>query len=472
MVSSKQLFEGQTNHPLTEAEIEAFFEKVELRSHTSFLARTVLGSDGRGDIINFFKKSLEEAMKTPTGREQVREIIKSKDEFRVFGFNDSDPGLGGYNNVGSQDVYINLNNKYIHQPKKIGGTILHELLHARQTSETEDSKVLLDAETQALSYQLDVETKSSNQSVQYQKSFEYNKGKWLRIAKTGRYPKDFNGLKFKPVQGLSAEELKTAQEMYANQMASLETRAQATKDFSKPASEWGKNPSLKYPDYGLAAHRESYSMQDDYFYENSQKPIVSKKTAQDIVSRNPFLKESDFYSLWQEKSNEKSTNKNVDEKSKKNREVVDYFDYATLSKDKLTDAEKVINREQDATFKKISLASLEKLKKGRELSSTEKMILKHTFLFNLNDNEMRSHTKKIEMYDLIKKSIEENPKKNPLRTKIIKRTAKAVGAKELPIVQNEARSESDLLKTLNPNAVPYQEMPDRPRGNSSRERMA
>lgn len=99
-------------------------------------------------------------------------------------------------------------------------------------------------------------------------------------------------MRFKAVQVLSQAELIEAQEQYAHQMASLETRAEATKDFLKPAFEWGKNPSLKYPDYELVVLKENYSNEDYYsFYSNNKRPMVSKQMAQDIDPRNPFLKE-------------------------------------------------------------------------------------------------------------------------------------------------------------------------------------
>lgn len=466
---TKQLFEGQTNHPLSEAEIETFFFKVELRSFASFRARVFSGRETRQRVIDFFKKGLEKMMKTPTGREQVREIIASKDEYRVWGVNKpNDPHTHAYIEPGSLDVYVNLASVVEGNPAKVGQFILHELLHQRQKVTGKESKVLADCETYALTFQLDTEAKNLSHP-QYQKSFEYNKRKWKRIAQSGRYPNGFNGLRFKPIQGLSQAELIEAQEQYAHQMASLETRAEATKDFLKPAFEWGKNSSLKYPNYALASRRELYSGQDYCFYSNNERPIVSKQLAQDIVSRNPFLKESDFYSLWQEKSNEKPISESMVDKLDKIIEVYNNIG-GIMNVSDLKIWKSVIDKEQDPMFKKLSLAALKKLEKKGDISVAEENILKHTFLCNLNGNDMKPQIKKELMYAVIEELQLDTPLKNELRTKIIERTARVIGVKELPIVQNGMKG--NPLNTLRTNAVAYHDSPEITPTRSSREGMS
>ena len=452
MATDKQLFVGQTNHPLSKEEIEAFYKKVRLHSKSGVLNRAFTSSDKREASVVALKTALDEMLKTPTGREQARAILASKKSFDVYAYEDANDTKGGYAFRGTGDVYINLRSGKT-TPEQ-GAVILHELLHARQVPTKRESGVLADSETMALSNQLEMEINAKEKGAPYQKSFEYNKEKWKRIARTGRYPKGFNGLKFKAAEGLSAGEQKQAIEMYAHQMASLETRADATKDFAKPVSEWEKNPSLKYPDYGRVPIRENYR-EKDFGTDNR----VSKQMAQDIASRNPFLDESDFHSLWKERENDRKTDK-AKPTSERDGNPPD-------------EDETVLAREKDPELKKRALAALKKMNAGKALSPAEQAIYNCVYQCNLKKDEITVSPEEMKkaLYAEIG-MLQNSLPDNALRAKIIRRVAKALGIKELPIAQNEAGENKNLINTLNQNAhqVPEQDMV--PYGRGGREGMA
>ena len=472
MASDKQLFQGQTSHPLSEEEIEAFYDKFSIRSYDSFMRRLFSGADERRDVRDFFRDSLDEMLKTPTGREQARAIIASEQTYRIFGCNDANISLNGYTRQNSDEIFVNLTAVGGNQTNVVGSTILHECLHLRQQATEYNSKILLDAETQGLSQQLLFET-NSRKNPSYCQSFEFNRQKWLNIARTGKYPRNFTGLRFEPMPNLSRAELNEAYEAYAHQMASLETRAQATQDFAKPAAEWGKNPSLKYPSYKLASVRELYNKQDDAYLQAGIEATVPKSVAEDIASRNPFINPSDFYALYQEKSAEAAAQRsliNIDDFIKNSDDSTGNALGSDLIKD-------IIAREKDPEFRNRAQQFLTNMMKGLPVSEEDKIVFHHTLYMNIQDGEMGITLKerRAKLYGLIHMSQTENPNKNPLRTKMINRTAEAIGEKKLPIVQNDAHQQEQqggLLNTLRSNGTAYQETSDMPISRGGREGMA
>ena len=447
-----QLFKGQTTHPLTEEEVEAFYQQVDIVSLHGFWTRNLASDETRRWYEAQLKAGLNEMLKTPTGREQARAIIASGKNYTVYGeLPENIPdGVAGYSTDGSNDVHVRLDT----DEKEMGRTIIHELLHARQKHRKGESKVLEDAETQALNCQLDMEARGDNkQTTGYEKSYEINKKKWYDRAKGTRgYPKGYTGLRFEPAPGLSPEKMEEARKQYAIQMASLETRAQATKDFVKPTSEWGKNSSLPVADYDLARLREFYSSRDGYYYDEGKRPHVSQAAAQDVASRNPFLHESDFNSLYKEKAKEKPT---TEEDRKKSDSAIKDMRNMLLDPKSYKRIVEVVKREKDPEFRKKALSVLKKMSENKDVSYDENLIVEHTYLCNLTDSEITPQKKKEELYQVIVNLEKNCPDKKGLRKRMINRTAKAAGTDRLPLVQNQENG--DPTNTLRRSGKEYSE---------------
>ncbi len=239
-------FNGQTSHPLTEQEINAFWAKIDFgNTHPEFVKR--------------IKAGLEEMMKLPTGREQIRRILADpKPQFKIkaatlqnaAGNNDGSVTRIGANELNCFAYPSDVKNFYI------GCIALHEMLHEQAfeewSNDAGNSYMLGDIETQALNSQLACEfyqqrgegneyflsscAGSVGADRAYMQSYQINRDKWFDIL-NGNQPKPDWAPALPNLTGLNAQERWRACEAYASQMAAMETRAQYMMDYYTPLSE-------------------------------------------------------------------------------------------------------------------------------------------------------------------------------------------------------------------------------------------
>lgn len=296
---SKQLFKGQTNHVMSEEELQEFC-KISRIVHDS-------GKDQQKQE-EIFNMLLREACTTPTGREFIRRAIQKGD---ILHFNlkktsaefFNKNAAGEYSHVSDiafvahkDDWDKNALSRFL-----ASSTLLHESMHDLQDlSWFRGNKLLVDAEPQALSNQIYCERFLAEPSLfdnapdfkaqirAVGKHYMVNYNKWLAYAKNPKKipndaPKNF--LKFEPVANLSSKELAHAQSQYAAQMASLETRA-AVIDCWMNAS-YGSRALKKRGHYFDLIFNSSVSYADN---DNS----LDDDMINDILERNPFVKRSMF----------------------------------------------------------------------------------------------------------------------------------------------------------------------------------
>lgn len=297
---SKALFKGSTSHELSQKEEEAFWNRLSISGRLfSF-----------GDEAEI-EAGIKEMLKTPTGREQAREIInhEPKDyKFKIDVYRGLYADLKANQSGGRYVSTLDHVEIYPHgkNPQELGQSLFHEMMHARQPHDPKtDSKVLSDTETQALSSQLSYEAKivdGNNMDTEYNKSYEFNLQKWRKIAKNPRLtPKGEQS--FEPVNGLTKEELAQAREQYARQMASKETRVQYIKDFMKdPLSN---QHDMVYSSSFNREFRSSYRLQDISIFNQKDKKGNRIKYPEDVrfdalqerLKNKYGLKDSDFSEL-------------------------------------------------------------------------------------------------------------------------------------------------------------------------------
>lgn len=297
-MTGKALFKGSMTHPLSKEERTAFFDRIDLSGR-----RFSFGYDRLK-----MKSALDRVLDTPTGCEQARTIINYEPKDHVFKIeatpNDDDifTGSGAAAGYSSATDKIYVRSDYLSDVDNLGQLLCHELMHARQPHLQGTSGVLTDSETHALSVQMSMElqaTKSPSYDPSYNKSFATNKAKWLGIAKNpSKTPK--GALRFETVGTVSQKELEQAQEAYAVQMASLETRSEYIKDFLKGGSKLAKGQdALPVASYNNRFYRLAYQHSDDLdsIFNSSQKIVVSPKMVAHLKSTYMGLSDSDFSDL-------------------------------------------------------------------------------------------------------------------------------------------------------------------------------
>ncbi len=272
--SNTPLFDGQTTHQLTDTELKRLISVFDIdKAYQSRL-----------------NAILTRITATPTGAEQARQILayangrKGKMDIDIK----DDNYFSSWNKGRSLGNTIILPKSFFtnEKPETTGTTILHEALHCRQKNDPNDHIVLVDAETQALSFQLMTET--GTQRDNYTKSMESNYQKWLNIARNPNTKTPKGCLKFKPLPNVNIEK---ARQAYAHQMAAYETRAQFMKDFLRHPDKWDKH-ALKYPSYTAYELQQKYLNETNYYYR--QTDIEDADFIRDILSRNPLLKAEDL----------------------------------------------------------------------------------------------------------------------------------------------------------------------------------
>ena len=256
---TKQLFEGQKNHPLSKKELDAFWGKVEISGRFFSNDNAVI------------KKALMAIIDSPTGREQIREIINHPTKkFYISAsrqadaiLNESHADAMAFNE--SNDVFISsaLLTKVPANYYHIGSVLLHELMHTRQPESKEQPALFAEAETYALTNMLAIESFfGADKDVAFEKTYQKNYQRWLKIAH-GRLKKPHWAphLKLKP--NLTPQEQEMAKEMYARQMASSETTAQFIEDFIASEQDL-KNGGKSQPfySYKMLATQRDYDQLD------------------------------------------------------------------------------------------------------------------------------------------------------------------------------------------------------------------
>ena len=320
-----KLFEGQTNHPLSPEELKEF------RSRSTVFIKGV----DKEEQIKIFNRILNDANQSPTARSIIRQALQANESFH-YDFrkniakrdekgNPKSGLMGGYNSVLFRDKIV-LDKVLVNSTKRQDriesvSTFVHETFHDLQNVDSFlTDKYLMDAETQAISSQITYEfdKKDKNYGLHYTQNYK----KWLDYAKTGKIPADApkNFLQFKPIQGLSPKELKEAQKQFAAQMASQETQAKFISDYiSIPLSSEKEVTNIKPHQFIKRAAEEGlkYRLSQILSYlGKNQEQETDESLIQEIIDRNPFLKQENFNKLRKEnglplKENEPDTKTNT-----------------------------------------------------------------------------------------------------------------------------------------------------------------
>ncbi len=430
-----QLFEGQTTHPLNEAEKKAFFDKI----------------DFDGEWFSFgdekaMRHALEAIIQTPTGAHQAREIIKNNPPITIKTVSDSQKGETGWYSPKTGKITLLSNN--LNQPLKSGATLLHELLHARQKiGNLNENRLLADSETQALSAQLEYET-TPKSDISYKKSYNIILKKWRQIAQNPqKTPKGI--MPFKPLPNAPLQE---AQEAYAHQMASLEMQALFVRDFLKTTKEQGANTALPVASYELRAMQGRYLQEmatgEEHF-------TATPNFINDILSRNPFLTHKDFKPLQK-----RSPAKSEDELEEFQWPYTNHQEplLKTLSdinktQDILLDSKhpqhkkflenlKTVLKKDNHPYINGKNGLMKKIQNQKPLSDEEKILLRFVIIkssVNPKDNIGRYF-----LNTIIIRHQQLKPHPNPVRRYLIKEIEKLTGEKQPMVQQNNTHLKNTL----------------------------
>ncbi len=274
--TAHQRYIGQTSYQLTEEEWN--------------MLEDMLIVDGPK---NKLMAALRTVGKTATGAQQLREILGSNRRLPLIIINNhGDRTLDCIESLGAYSATNNillLHTEKFDDLETMGSITLHELLHARQSRETvpesnHTNKILMDAETQALSLQLAAEREpqpnDQDNCIAYRLTYQRNCEKWYQksLQTQTNFPDD------------------ETHRAWAQDMASKETRAQFIKD-------WIRNPNseehaLAQPGYEHRARR--------YFYrrtsaESKNPTFMPPEVIDNLIEQyHPFLRREDFNFLRQE----------------------------------------------------------------------------------------------------------------------------------------------------------------------------
>lgn len=299
-----KLFEGQTNHPLSPEELKEF------RSRSTVFVKGV----DKEEQYKIFNRILNDANQSPTARSIIRQALQANERFH-YDFrktiakrdekgNPESGLMGGYNSVLFRDKIV-LDKVLVNSTKRQDriesvSTFVHETFHDLQDVDSFfTDKYLMDAETQAISSQITYEfdKKDKNYGLHYTQNYK----KWLDYAKTGKIPADApkNFLQFKPIQGLSPEELKEAQKQFAAQMASQETQAKYICDYiTMPLVTKKEAKNIKPHQFIKNAAKEGLNYRLPQILAAVGKNLETDEALiQEIIDRNPFLKQENFNKL-------------------------------------------------------------------------------------------------------------------------------------------------------------------------------
>ncbi len=288
----EQLFEGQTNHPLTQDEWNDFYEAVDFDSFPAAEQTKI-------------REAFTVMGETEAGREQIRRIAEANptfSDFEIKRVSANEMGEGFAAQYSTEEECVELPPSALKMDSRdLGNALLHELGHARQgfgvNIRSNPSKVFSDLETQAFTSQVNMESGSKLSDPIYKKNYEANLAEWREIAAgkrdlTGREWVKENNLefKYKPQEDEylfskeSQERQAQAREMWARQMASQETRGQYMNDFyaSREDIKEGEisSHSISYQGMGV---REVYNNQDQF---NARTQVIGRRKDIDFVSEH------------------------------------------------------------------------------------------------------------------------------------------------------------------------------------------
>ncbi len=354
-----RLFVGQLNHPLTEKEKELFLRRLKLPN-------SLFSSDEYKKI----RAAFNEMAKLPTGRKQLREIIRTEPQNRHFKIQVEENNRHATGVYDIENDVVTIPQATLENSKDLGITLLHELLHARHVGN--QTLLFTDCETHALSVQLNAELNNSDGNTydiiharNYQKSLE----RWKRILNNQEeYPPWAQKMKFQYLPSkISSENTpereQLARDMYIQQMASLDTRAKYMEDFYIPESSLAKEEiSSEQFSYKQLYFRNRYYSADlkvhKFRPQLYKTGALSSPNADDIsgieslIKRNPALnkelmleKEAQIMAELQKKAlNPEDTDKNtfvdvLDNIPELTKELQDEFD-SIRNNSSLSDSER------------------------------------------------------------------------------------------------------------------------------------
>ncbi len=452
------LFAGQNTHPLTPQEWKLLEKRFDKPS-------SVFSPSSRKRVDD----ALTEIAKTPTGREQLREIINAEPKDRQFKIRTKKPNayekqqgiLGGY----SPDTdMIVLRDDGSLSLDCLGNTIIHELNHARYMS-ANTTKVFADSETQALSAQMAVENKDkTSYDAVYDENYQNNLKDWRLIAEGKKdLPK---WAKDKPFQYQPSEKeqregknnperVAQAREMYARQMASLETRGKYIEDFysSNHSLERGYHSDGKfsYKGYSLTNNykeQEFKVMNARQQLEQNNKSHVTKRgetlayeaddTAgiRDVASRYPV-------------NAERMLHRSKDIKSELSREF-EQRQTGEYDETMQTEAQRRGMSEEEIEKRWNKMCETEEAIQNNEKLSP---LQKEERLFNVyvqNADIMTPDDLEKSMRICLEQHQQHQPDRNPTRDKMVRQYEKLTG-KKIPLASNDETKSSeggDLKKRL------------------------
>lgn len=448
-ISSKRLFKGQNNHPLSPAEKKAFAQKLQFNEGTSPEEKKKVYA------------ALKEVMNYPTGREQIRKIIADKK--KAYTIEVKNLSSYGSSAVESNKVYISRG--VIDDPKQCGNTLLHEFIHQRQkypfytdnmnVDQIAGYELLIESETQALNVQLQTE-ENYNIDRMYKESYEKNLSKWRKIAAgKQKRPQGIPPLVY--AKGLTPTEKAQAREAYAQQLASLETRAIATTEFIKPFDEIDDSLQSYYNLYRkLLYMRGSMNMvynygRASYRYKNPEgDPEAYTAHLKDIVSRNRlFLTVEDLKKATISGNNDKekigfmSIAREAQARFIKGEgeTFTQVFDKVLAEKQKegkpIEKFQKVGSpRPTERNEQEVEITETDPIKRRIQVNES---IIKNTSLYDTEKQD--------QLLYFIKQSKDNNPEKQEDRTDAIKKLRELTGNPNLPIVK-EASVDPQIKDSL------------------------
>lgn len=461
--SPKKLFKGQNTHPLSQAEKQAFWKKLKFKPMVTTAERKII------------LEAVKEMMECPTGREQIRKVVATKEPFYNI---ETIKNLGNMAISNASAKTVAFNKDSLKDIKETGNSLLHELLHQRQNTicdyngslnvdQTAGLATLFDSETMALSQQLYIEA-GQDVDIMYKKAYEKNIEKWRQVADGKQpLPKNVPALIYEP--NLTAAEKEQAKEEYAKLLASLECRGTATKEFVKPMNEIDENLQSyrmlqKKARYMRMSMREfGWKGEDAGFFKNPEgNPEAYQILLKDISARNPlFVMPKDL---------EKATISGNNDKEKPG-----FMSFAREAQERYAKGE---GKNYWETLKKV-LAEKEKkgtpreiYKPGNDNNQVYGFFDKEMYpagkglegaAAQIKENEAIQKTKmlddnqKIEvMLERIKDSKNANPEPCEERTDAIKRLQEMTGNPNLPIVKTsvEASVDSQVQEALRRSGKP------------------
>lgn len=422
MQSKRQLFEGQTNHPLSEEEKQAFWKKI------SFSGRLLSFGDERK-----MRRGLEAMMEIPTGREQIRQIINSpQKEYKITSRGDAflkKKNCRGMCLLKSNIVLVN--SDYLNNTTSTGEILLHELLHCRQKKNPHFSKLFFDTETQALSAQIALETgNKDSKDVSYGESYNINLKKWTAIA-TGQKQKPIWAPPLKYTFNLTSEEKKEARFLYAHQMAAMETRTQYMEDFFTSRTRLIKgNHSLPIYSYDLLNMQLNYDGNDIGYFTPPTPALIN-----DLKARYPSLNKETIMQSTQELIKEHRKLKEAPPNTPQEKAQV--HEEIAINPAFVPELEKEFRH-------------IKKFKEDPRFSKEEKF---QKWVDWIEKDNKLNHSQKIKFFALvIAKSKNEQPKPNPDRKKIIEKAQEITGLKT-PIVLATPQQQNQVTLSLEKNLL-------------------